>query len=1024
MVNIKNCKFGKKLFFINYLENISIISLFFLILIIPPLPILALDRFPLDGETITDATPKLSWNAIKGATGYHLQVDNNADMSSPFIDDATLEDIEYTTSPLADGTYYWSFKGLPDGTWRDIWSFTISTALEPYELVPTLNSPSNGATITTETPTFDWSGLRGANTYHLQVADINDFSNLISDIITSNSEYTPSSSLIPDVFYWRVCAKNDSTIWGSWSSVWSFTLELPYGFIPTLQSPNDGTTLYSNTPEFNWTKPQKGAPDYHIQVSTDQSFVSLVIDNTNTGDPPYTHDSSLSDDTYYWRIRAQVDPYKWGSWSDYITFTINTNPSGPWDLTGSPIVIDDNGRTTGAMTWSEAVSEPWCSYINDTYVIENVIIDGQNSGNCITIKDSTEPFVISNCHVFNAGVGTYDAGIYLYNVNNGIITDCNISSNNNYGLIMYQYCSNNEISYNTLAHNVGNSIQIRTESNSNSFHHNTIFEGNGQGIRTYAYCQFNRFESNVIYNQTVGIFIHEGYNNTLWNNTLYYNQHGIYMRYSHENNITENNMTANTVYGLEIYSSRRLNVINNSIVNNVYDGIKVTGSSKNGTFSDNKILNNHRYGIFCDNANIANNTLFNNIFEENKVSNAYDNGTTNDWNGNFWDDYIEQLGVLAKDINDDWAGDSPYLLNGTSLSYDHEPKFWDPIVFTIITPTDLSPFNIIPPSFTLDIAEGIPESIWYSFDGGITKYVFSQDDLKVSLMIWETVADGDIVIDIILSDCEGIIVTDQVTLLKDATQPIITILDPSLDQEYGETPPSWEISIEDENFAKSCYSIDQGITNISCDLIGSVNADLWESIPEGPITIIFYANDTFNNVGSAQVSIHKNIVAPHILSNPDIIYPNGGESLSGGVIIQWSDSSDSYNHSITYSLYYTLDNISWLIIAENLPSFTCEYSWDTSSLPDGSTYSLLIVATCSEGLTAEDISDDTFTIISKPPTSSSTIDTSTTLQATESSVSSSETNENTSIAASTPFLHFMLLPISLFIVVLLKKRRF
>ena len=90
--------------------------------------------------------------------------------------------------------------------------------------------------------------------------------------------------------------------------------------------------------------------------------------------------------------------------------------AGYWDLTETPISID--GNTEWATT---AGTEPWCNgsgIWSDPYIIENVTIDGQNSGNCIDIRNSDVYFIIRNCTVYNSGTGLDDAGIYLAIVKN------------------------------------------------------------------------------------------------------------------------------------------------------------------------------------------------------------------------------------------------------------------------------------------------------------------------------------------------------------------------------------------------------------------------------------------------------------------------------------------------------------------------------------------------------------------------------------------------------------------------------
>jgi len=46
---------------------------------------------------------------------------------------------------------------------------------------------------------------------------------------------------------------------------------------------------------------------------------------------------------------------------------------------------------------------------------------------------------------------------------------------------------------------------------------------------------------------------------------------------------------------------------------------------------------------------------------------------------------------------------------------------------------------------------------------------------------------------------------------------------------------------------------------------GTINVDLWNNALEGLITIVFYANDTSGNIGSASVLITKKIPSKAII---------------------------------------------------------------------------------------------------------------------------------------------------------------
>ena len=96
-------------------------------------------------------------------------------------------------------------------------------------------------------------------------------------------------------------------------------------------------------------------------------------------------------------------------------------------------------------------------------------------------------------------------------------------------------------------------------------------------------------------------------------------------------------------------------------------------------------------------------------------------------------------------------------------------------------------------------------------------------------------------------------------------------------------------------------------------------------------------------------------------SKPTIIIPNGGETLQGTVTLKWEESFDSFDHIITYTVYYSSDiGATWILLTSNISSTS--YGWDTSTVSNGLSYLIKVVATCSEGKTGEDISDNMFAI--------------------------------------------------------------
>jgi hypothetical protein len=94
---------------------------------------------------------------------------------------------------------------------------------------PSLISPTNGASMTDNTPLFDWSDVTDPSgiTYDLSIARDARFVStaLLKNGITA-STYTliPAEALVADKYYWRVRAVDGAGNVGSWSENWSFTV--------------------------------------------------------------------------------------------------------------------------------------------------------------------------------------------------------------------------------------------------------------------------------------------------------------------------------------------------------------------------------------------------------------------------------------------------------------------------------------------------------------------------------------------------------------------------------------------------------------------------------------------------------------------------------------------------------------------------------------------------------------------------------------------------------------------------------
>ncbi|MFX0125859.1 MAG: nitrous oxide reductase family maturation protein NosD, partial [Candidatus Hodarchaeota archaeon] len=88
---------------------------------------------------------------------------------------------------------------------------------------------------------------------------------------------------------------------------------------------------------------------------------------------------------------------------------------------------------------------------------------------------------------------------------------------------------------------------------------------------------------------------------------------------------------------------------------------------------------------------------------------------------------------------------------------------------------------------------------------------------------------------------------------------------------------------------------------------------------------------------------------------PIIIFPNYHDKVTEFVDVYWLMAIDSRTHDLTYDFWYSPDaGKTWILEATGLTE--TNYLWDTNNLKSGSRYQIKIVATCTEGESAEAIS--------------------------------------------------------------------
>ncbi|KKM97841.1 hypothetical protein LCGC14_1163970 [marine sediment metagenome] len=592
--------------------------------------------------------------------------------------------------------------------------------------------------------------------------------------------------------------------------------------------------------------------------------------------------------------------------------------SGYWDLTGSPIRIDDNDPSKNWAITSAA--NDWCSGSgtwNDPYIIENVIIDGLNGriDSPISVRSSNVYFIIRNSILYNSGLDGFD----LDRVNNGKIINNNILFNRGSGIKLV--LSNNiTISNNSISNNDKNGIILVSELTNYYTKYNTILENNinhngEEGIYLKGdYSEnvnHNNITGNILnFNGNNGVYIYYSGYNILFNNTVNNNiKNGFLAKRSYFNTFLENIVNNNAKYGIEIIDGVS-NIIKLNKLNFNKNGLYLTPRSHSNTVYENDITYNKLQGIITDTDNyITSNVIYNNNFIGNSINavdldskytaglssnNNWDNGTI----GNYWDDYG------GNDTNNDGIGDIPYNITGSAGSQDNFPIYKDgndvsPII-TIHLPILDEIFGMDAPEYKISVFElYLLNTTWYTIDNGITNYTISEFTGLINQSAWDKMENGLVTIKFYVNDSTGYVVFNEINIIKE-----ILILNSNAD--IPDTDGIFTLYWTNYKYTNNYFLYQNDVLLNS----GLIELDyLIEINLNGNYSFKVISFNDYGNITSNEIIVNIEIppIEPNLPSPFNLTSNADNPDIDGIFLLNWTISEYANNYSV-YQNDVLIDN--------------------------------------------------------------------------------------------------------------------
>jgi parallel beta-helix repeat protein len=428
--------------------------------------------------------------------------------------------------------------------------------------------------------------------------------------------------------------------------------------------------------------------------------------------------------------------------------------------------------------------------------------------------------------------------------------------------------------------------------------HNTIHSV-GYCINLDYQSNNNTISTNTVNSSEEGIALWSSRNNIIKDNISLFG--GIASFYCQLNVILNNTITDDLVSGIYLSNSHNYFIENNTISYCKY-GFRIYQSNHN-IISRNTIYNNKKYGIEFLKPDFVseNNTIIQNLIANNREYGIYIDGNVS------YNSINENNFIRNNPTENSQAYEEGLDNHNNKFSY----NYWDDH-----TSPDNDGNGLVDSSYDINRAYGV------NYDE-FPKVLPNPSNLFI-ISPYGGVSYGDIVI------IEWL--TPTRTLGSDVTYSLF------YSKDSGSSWNSLASGLTSTSYEWDILTMTPGVNYLIRVIAQDSEGKSVECIIDRPFTIEFI-----------EVTI------------PSILYPNGGEHLENNISIQWMASRDRFGHEVTYIVFYSKNSgRNWILLESGLMETNC--IWDTTTVSRGSSYLIKVRATCTDGVTTEDTSDQTFSI--------------------------------------------------------------
>ncbi|KKL96133.1 hypothetical protein LCGC14_1847540, partial [marine sediment metagenome] len=192
-------------------------------------------------------------------------------------------------------------------------------------------------------------------------------------------------------------------------------------------------------------------------------------------------------------------------------------------------------------------------------------------------------------------------------------------------------------------------------------------------------------------------------------------------------------------------------------------------------------------------------------------------------------------------------------------------------IIDIVSPVANEIFGINPPSYIVEITDPNLDTMWYSIYNGTYQSlnITFTGNGTINPTEWGALSNGSYTLRFYANNSLGNVNFEEVNIIKDIYAIFINIVNPTENEVFGVNAPSFIVEITSAFLNMTWYTLDGAPKKYIFAVNGTINQTAWMTLPEGIVSISFYANNSLGEIINKQVNVIKDTSVPNInIINP------------------------------------------------------------------------------------------------------------------------------------------------------------